>query len=61
MAAVSNPSIPLAQHGPLPVALSLEPPAIAGRQDLPVLSIPCTLPIGEPHGSLSWLELLGER
>lgn len=60
MAALSNPSHPLAQNGPLPVALSLEPPAAAG-QELPVLSIPCTLPIGEPHGSLSWLELLGER
>jgi hypothetical protein len=42
------------------VVLSLEPPAVAAA-DLPLLSIPCTLPIGEPHAPLSWLELLGER
>lgn len=60
MEAFSNPSHPLAQHTPLPVALSLEPPAAAAPQ-LPVLSIPCTLPSGEPHSPLSWRELLGER
>jgi hypothetical protein len=26
-----------------------------------VLSMFCTLPIGEPHAPISWLELLGER
>jgi hypothetical protein len=64
MSAVSNTSQPLAQplapHEPLPVALSLDPPAVTA-QDLPVVTIPRTLPIGEPHGPLSWLELLGER
>jgi hypothetical protein len=58
MAAVSNSSHPFSQPTPLPVALSLEPPAVAGP-DLPVLSMFCTLPIGAPP--LSWLELLGER
>jgi len=58
MAAVSNPSLPFAQ--PTPLALSLEPPAVAGPE-LPVLSLFCNLPIGEPHAPLSWLELLGER
>ena len=37
---------PFAQ--PLPVALSLEPPTVAAPE-LAVLSIVCTLPIGEPH------------
>ncbi len=60
MAAVSNPAHPFAQPTPLPVALSLEPPAVAGPE-LPVLSVFCNLPIGEPHAPLSWLELLGER
>jgi len=60
MAAVSDPSHRFTQPTPLPVALSLEPPAIAAP-DLPVLSIYCTLPISEPHAPLSWLELLGER
>jgi hypothetical protein len=58
MAAVTNSSHPFAQPTPLPVALSLEPPAVAGP-DLPVLSMHCTLPIGATP--LSWLELLGER
>jgi hypothetical protein len=44
----------------VPVALSLEPPAVAAPE-LPVLSVSCNLPIGEPHAPLSWLELLGER
>jgi hypothetical protein len=26
-----------------------------------VLSMFCTLPNGEPHAPISWLELLGER
>jgi hypothetical protein len=60
MAALSNHSHPFAQHTPLPVALSLEPPAGAAPE-LAVLSIVCTLPISEPHAPLSWLELLGER
>jgi hypothetical protein len=42
------------------MALSLELPA-AEAPDLPVLSMFCTLPIGEPHAPISWLELLGER
>jgi hypothetical protein len=44
----------------VPVALSLEPPAVAAPE-LPVLSVSCNLPIGEPHAPLFWLELLGER
>jgi hypothetical protein len=60
MEAVSNPSQPFAQPTPLPGALSLEPPAVAAP-DLPVLWLFCTLPNGEPHAPLSWLELLGER
>jgi hypothetical protein len=42
------------------MALSLELPAAQAR-DLPVLSMFCTLPLGEPHAPISWLELLGER
>ena len=60
MAAISNNAHPLAQPTSLPLALSLEPPAVAGPE-LPVLSLFCNLPIGEPHAPLSWLELLGER
>jgi hypothetical protein len=60
MATGSNPSHPLAQPPPLPVALSLELPA-SSAPDLPVLSMFCTLPIGDPHAPISWLELLGER
>ena len=56
----SNPSHPFAQSKSLPMALSLELPAAEAR-DLPVLSMFCTLPIGEPHAPISWLELLGER
>jgi len=60
MEAVSTPSQPFAQPTPLPGALSLEPPAVAAP-DLPVLSLFCSLPNGDPHAPLSWLELLGER
>jgi hypothetical protein len=60
MATGSNPSHPFAQSESLPMALSLELPA-AEAPDLPVLSMFCTLPIGEPHAPISWLELLGER
>ncbi|MEY4807337.1 MAG: hypothetical protein RLZZ206_1726 [Cyanobacteriota bacterium] len=60
MATSSNPTQPFTQTKPLPVALSLELPA-AEAPDLPVLSRFCTLPIGEPHAPISWLELLGER
>jgi hypothetical protein len=60
MEAVSNPSQPFAQPTALPGALSLEPPAVAAP-DLPVLSLFCSLPNGDPHAPLSWLELLGER
>jgi hypothetical protein len=60
MPAVSDPSHPFAQHTPLAVVLSLEPPAVSAP-DLPVLSVFCTLPSGEPQAPLSWLELLGER
>jgi len=60
MATSNNPSHSFAQTKPLPVALSLELPA-AEAPDLPVLSIFCTMPIGEPHAPISWLELLGER
>ena len=60
MATGSNPSHPFAQPKPQPVALSLELPA-AEAPDLPVLALFCTLPIGDPHAPISWLELLGER
>jgi hypothetical protein len=60
MATSSNPSHAFAQPKPLPVALSLEIPA-SEAPDLPVLSIFCTQPIGDPHAPISWLELLGER
>ena len=58
MAAVSNPAHPLAQ--PTPLALSLEPPASSAPEP-PMVPMFSTLPIGEPHAPLSWLELLGER
>ena len=58
MATGSNPSQPFNQTKPL--ALSHELPAVLAP-DLPVLSMFCTLPIGEPHAPISWLELLGER
>jgi hypothetical protein len=60
MPAPSNLPEPVAQQQRLPVVLSLNPLA-AAAPELPVLSIPCSIPSGEPNTPLSWRELLGER
>jgi len=54
---------PVAEHAPLPVTLRLELEAagLLNSSSCSRFPAPCCLGSGEPHGPLSWRELLGER
>lgn len=62
MPAASEAPDAFAQHVPLPVTLNPELPAAGSRNSVSSrFPAPGSLTSGEPHGPLSWRELLGER